>query len=67
MAIGIQGKFNCIAADGVLADSKQISGSYMTVSDITERNNLSSAIKVKGTVCYVRSEDQSYIFNGLSL
>lgn len=64
MAIGIQGKFNCIAADGVLADSKQISGSYMTVSDITERNNLSSAIKVKGTVCYVRSEDQSYIFNG---
>ena len=59
--IDILGKFNSKAADGVIADSKQIKGSYMVVANTTELEGLSTEVAPIGTQAYVQSEGLVYI------
>ena len=59
--INILGKFNSKAADGVIADSKQIKGGYMVVANTTELGGLSTEVAPIGTQAYVQSEGLVYI------
>ena len=59
--INVLGKLNTKASDGVLADSTQISGSYMSVADSSVRDALSAEVAPNGTKVYVRDEDKIYL------
>lgn len=60
MAINIQGKLNSVAADGILAEAKQVGGGFISVSDTTVRDNLGNGIKNSGAVVFVASETKFY-------
>lgn len=59
--LNVLGKLNTKASNGVLADSTQIAGSYMSVANSAARDALSTEVAPNGTKVYVRAEDKTYI------
>ena len=66
MAIRITDKLYSSTVAGIVADSFSISGGYITVQTLEERDNLNVEALIKGQPLYIADEGKSYRWGGSS-
>lgn len=66
MAIRITDKLYSSTVAGIVADSFSISGGYITVQTLEERDNLNVEALIKGQPLYITNEGKSYRWGGSS-
>jgi hypothetical protein len=52
--------------DQYLLDAKNVKGTYVVVTNVTERNALPTATLMKGSLCYCQEDSKFYQYNGSS-